>query len=143
MSTEDQERDAEKAARRLRLLADQAESVRGELSQMRAELAATKNEFSKLRATRLAETSEMLVVAAAHADTVAQSAVSSLDDLNLYSQLDELTGLPTRTLLLDRIENAIATAQRRGTRFGLIFLDLDGFKQINDTLGHAAGDQVL
>ncbi|MEO7057360.1 MAG: diguanylate cyclase [Caldimonas sp.] len=113
------------------------------MTQLRSDLAAAKNEFSKLRATQLDETSETLVVAAAHADSVAQSAVTSLDELNLYSQLDELTGLPTRTLLLDRLENTLAAAQRRGTRFGVVFIDLDGFKQINDTLGHAAGDQVL
>src|SRR4029079_7954638 len=43
---------------------------------------------------------------------------------------------------LDRLENAIAMAGRRSTRVGVIFVDLDGFKQINDKLGHAAGAQV-
>jgi len=45
--------------------------------------------------------------------------------------------------MLDRLHNAIALAQRHATRVGVLFVDLDGFKQINDTLGHAAGDQVL
>ena len=143
MSTEDGERATDAAAGRLRLLNDQADAMRAELQRLRADLAAAKDEFSKLRASQVAETSEMLVVAAAHADTVAQSAVTSLDELNLYSQLDELTGLPTRTLLLDRLENTLASAQRRGARFAVVFLDLDGFKQINDGFGHAAGDVVL
>src|SRR6185369_16365073 len=84
-----------------------------------------------------------LVQAAVHADSVAQTAVSSLDELARSTQHDELTGAPTRALLLDRLENAIAMAGRRSTRVGVIFVDLDGFKQINDTLGHAVGDQVL
>jgi diguanylate cyclase (GGDEF)-like protein len=56
---------------------------------------------------------------------------------------DALTGLPNRNLLIDRIQQALATAERSHTAIGLIFVDLDGFKQINDTRGHAAGDSVL
>ena len=56
---------------------------------------------------------------------------------------DLLTGLPNRVLMQDRIEQAIAQAHRNSTRVGLLFLDLDRFKNINDTLGHAAGDRGL
>lgn len=56
---------------------------------------------------------------------------------------DHLTGLPNRVLLADRIEQAILAGQRDGTSFSLLYLDLNGFKQINDTFGHAAGDEVL
>jgi diguanylate cyclase (GGDEF)-like protein/PAS domain S-box-containing protein len=56
---------------------------------------------------------------------------------------DSLTGLPNRHLLLDRLRSAIAMSQRSDETIGLLFLDIDNFKWINDSLGHAAGDQLL
>jgi diguanylate cyclase (GGDEF)-like protein len=56
---------------------------------------------------------------------------------------DELTGLPNRRLLEDRLDRAIARASRHDARFGMFFLDLNGFKQVNDTYGHKAGDALL
>ncbi len=67
----------------------------------------------------------------------------SREHLTYLAQFDSLTGLPNRGLLLDRLETALAAARRQGTRLGLLYLDLDRFKQVNDTLGHEAGDQLL
>jgi diguanylate cyclase (GGDEF)-like protein len=56
---------------------------------------------------------------------------------------DALTHLPNRTLLVDRLERSLAHAARHGTSCGVLFLDLNRFKEVNDTYGHAAGDQLL
>jgi diguanylate cyclase (GGDEF)-like protein/PAS domain S-box-containing protein len=56
---------------------------------------------------------------------------------------DALTGLPNRAVLFPRLEEYLHHARRDGTRVGLLYLDLDGFKPVNDTHGHAAGDSVL
>lgn len=56
---------------------------------------------------------------------------------------DPLTGLPNRRLFEDRLEQAIAGSRRYSKRFGLMTLDLDNFKEINDSMGHEAGDQLL
>lgn len=70
-------------------------------------------------------------------------AVAAEDRLTHASLHDSLTGLPNRTLLMDRLQGALARSTRAGREVTVLFLDLDGFKQVNDSAGHAAGDAVL
>ena len=73
-----------------------------------------------------------------------QSAIATREDEIRYQAThDALTGLPNRTLFLDRLSYAIAGAKRAGPSVGMIMMDVDRFKEINDTLGHQVGDQLL
>jgi len=64
-------------------------------------------------------------------------------EIHQLAYYDTLTGLPNRALFNDRLRRAVAQGQREGTGVGLLFLDLDQFKAINDTLGHSVGDLLL
>lgn len=79
------------------------------------------------------------------ADTMAVVIKRKKDEeaLRQLAHHDVLTGLPNRILFYDRLEQVLAVAQRQSQRFAVLFLDLDKFKEINDTLGHDAGDDVL
>jgi diguanylate cyclase (GGDEF)-like protein len=65
------------------------------------------------------------------------------DELFWQAHHDTLTGLPNRQLFRDRLGQALALAQRNRTQLAVIYMDVDRFKQINDTMGHAAGDELL
>ena len=65
------------------------------------------------------------------------------EQIRTLAQFDTLTGLPNRTLFQDRLETAVAQAKRQHELLGIMFIDLDRFKSINDTLGHGIGDKLL
>jgi GGDEF domain-containing protein len=69
--------------------------------------------------------------------------VQAEDRLTYAALHDDLTGLPNRALLVERLDAALTRSGRDGREVGVLFCDLDGFKNVNDTGGHAAGDAVL
>ncbi len=95
------------------------------------------------RTKQLVAANEQLVVNALRAQSAAEVATQALEAMSRSSELDSLTDLPNRQSLLSRFTYSIAIARRTGTQLALLFVDLNNFKQINDALGHAVGDQVL
>jgi len=76
-------------------------------------------------------------------NSMAEKLKLSREALHQQALHDPLTGLPNRTLFVERVERAIARAKRRKTPVSAMYLDVDNFKEINDTFGHQAGDEVL
>ncbi len=65
------------------------------------------------------------------------------EELRKLANFDSLTGLPNRSLFMDRLSHALAYSKRNKTQFALLFIDLDNFKTINDSMGHSSGDLLL
>ena len=92
---------------------------------------------------RVAQRTRELEIANDQLELSKEQAESVASRMEYHAHHDALTGLPNRILLNDRITNELAHARRQQTNTALLFLDLDRFKIINDSLGHAVGDQLL
>jgi diguanylate cyclase (GGDEF)-like protein len=95
----------------------------------------------RARSTTAADQQALEAMVAVSSDAFARLRLT--DDMTHLARHDLLTNLPNRGLLLDRVEHALQMSRRRSTRLALLFVDLDGFKPVNDRFGHAAGDAVL
>jgi diguanylate cyclase (GGDEF)-like protein len=107
-------------------------------SKLRAALAASQRRLD----AAVARIESLLANDRLHADKVAALARAAAKAQRLAYR-DELTGLPNRRLLKERFDQAVALAARNRQQVALLFLDIDGFKGINDRFGHAAGDSLL
>jgi diguanylate cyclase (GGDEF)-like protein len=132
------------------LAREQAADRRQEAADLRDEVAdhreAIMRDAAARRAhgeTRLMEANEHLVVAAIHSQTMTEAAEHATLEMSFKAERDFLTGLPNRALLADRLAQSITLAQRHGKKVALMYLDLDNFKDINDSFGHSVGDQLL
>jgi diguanylate cyclase (GGDEF)-like protein len=95
----------------------------------------------RARSTTTADQQALEAMVAVSSDAFARLRLT--EDMTHLARHDLLTDLPNRGLLLDRVEHALQMSRRRSTRIALLFVDLDGFKPVNDRFGHAAGDAVL
>lgn len=117
--------------------------LRQEAADLREEAASAKAILSASTQAQLREANERLIVATIQAQTMTEAAQLATEQMSYMAEHDFLTGLPNRALLTDRLAQSIAFAQRHGKKVALMYLDLDHFKHINDSLGHAVGDQLL
>ncbi|NRR29281.1 EAL domain-containing protein [Oxalobacteraceae bacterium] len=92
---------------------------------------------------RLRQANEQLVISAIQAQIMSEQIHHANEVMGHMARHDFLTNLPNRMLLMERLEAGISMAARQGGKLAVLFIDLDRFKVINDSLGHAMGDLVL
>lgn len=118
-------------------------NLRDKALRIQRKTAKTKNELNAETEALLREANEHLVIATVHAQTMKEVAEQATVEMSYMAEHDFLTGLPNRALLTDRLAQSIALAQRNGKKVALMYLDIDHFKDINDSFGHDIGDQLL
>lgn len=134
----------------LERLRDEGAQVRADLDEARMDLRslhreveAAEHHLETIDADGLIEANEALVLSSLRARDDADTCAETLEEVSKSVGFDALTALPNRELFLDRFTQSIANAKRHGGQLALLFVDLNNFKAVNDTLGHAAGDHVL
>ena len=139
-----------KATRDLADLKAEADEVRARLIQAQTDhvqlnwnILSAEQLLENIDSGRLVEANQNLVLSNLRVQADADHCAEELKEVSRSAELDVLTALPNRELLFDRLTQSIAGAKRDGGRLALLFVDMNNFKSINDTLGHAMGDQVL
>ncbi|PKN12198.1 MAG: diguanylate cyclase [Deltaproteobacteria bacterium HGW-Deltaproteobacteria-4] len=120
--------------------------LREEVVDKREKVLRTEKKTSKARialSEQLRDANEQLILATIHAQIMTEAAEQTVAIMTHMAEHDFLTGLPNRALLTDRLSQAMALAHRHGKKVALMYLDIDNFKHINDSLGHAIGDLLL
>ena len=136
-------KDLPEARRVLALVQAETGRARADLADVYDDLIDAKRELNGLRSQQLLDANEHLVLAALKAQDEAETASHDFEQLARTSHLDELTGVATRAVMRGRLDGAIAMARRHGSHMAVLFVDLDHFKQVNDSFGHLCGDEVL
>ncbi len=129
---------------RQRLIAEQVDILLTLQRKQTAQAVQTAEQsYAHVRDLMLGLGTAALLIGIMIAGFVSQRVARQAGQLETQAMYDLLTGLPNRSLLHDRLNHAIELSKRKPTSFGLILMDLDRFKEINDTLGHDVGDEVL
>jgi len=133
----------------------QIQSLLAEISQINEKLTPIENQFVDalseasrttyqwLQAIMLAATPGLLVLGAALSMRIIQQRTRADDQVRHIAFHDDLTSLPNRLMLIQRLDQALSRHRRTGSRLAILFIDLDRFKVINDSLGHEVGDELL
>lgn len=122
---------------------ERAVFAREQAADQREEMLTATARHRALSDAQMREANEHLVIASVRALQMSDAAEQSAKAMSYKAERDPLTGLPNRALLTDRLAQSIELAQRHQKRVAVMFLDLDRFKGINDSLGHAVGDRLL